>query len=133
MIEFRFMDKILQIQGSEDVSYEEMKGLAERLVVHPFFEPELDVLVDLRNVRNLNMDAVTMRQIVDTEKQMGYKRRVALVTSREEIYGLARMFQTMTEDLKSEFRVFDDYFNSLAWLVQNGQSQEVLKRKRKIQ
>ena len=42
--------------------------------------------------------------------------RRAFVTGSDFAFGMARMYQTLADDLPSEIRVFDDMSEALEWL-----------------
>lgn len=132
MIEFEFKKELLIIKGTGDVTLEEAKCEAKRLADHPLYDPLYHVMIDLRQMDSTDLDATGLRAILNKELEMGYSRKVAIVASKDHLYGLARMYQSMAVDLKSEYRVFRDYFNGLAWLLQKKKySQSELQHMRK--
>lgn len=120
MIECEFKPNLLLVQAAGEVTMEEVRSQATRIKTHPLYDPLLDLMLDLRRVESLELDASQLREIVIAESIAGYQRKVAITASGDHVYGLARMFQSMAIDLKSEFSVFRDYFSGLAWLLQKG-------------
>lgn len=118
MIEFEFKKNLLIIQGNGEVTQEQANSEALRLAGHPLYDPFYNIMIDLRQMGSTDMDAAGLRAILNKELEMGYNRKVAIVASKDLLYGMARMYQSMAADLKSDYRVFRDYFNGLAWLLQ---------------
>ncbi|MDH5737891.1 MAG: hypothetical protein OEZ23_06240 [Gammaproteobacteria bacterium] len=120
MLEFAFKNNLLLITGSGHITFDDLVTHFQRLLTHPLYDPLCNVMMDFRRVDSLDLEAVQLRSIVDAERVAGYKRRIALTTSTDHVYGLARVFQSMATDLSSEYRVFRDYFSGMAWLLGKG-------------
>lgn len=96
---------------------EELISQALRLSKHPLYDPANNVLIDLRLVDSTDLYAARLRSLVHAESETKLQRKVAIVASKDHMYGQARMFQSMASELMSEYRVFRDYYVALAWLL----------------
>lgn len=96
---------------------DELTSRALRLSKHPLYEPTDNVLIDLRLMNSTDLYAARLRSLVHAESEAELQRKVAIVASKDHMYGQARMFQSMASELVSEYRVFRDYYVALAWLL----------------
>ena len=102
------------------VVYEEVIGHFRELVALPGLPPKIDVLLDLREMESLP-ESGQMRGVATEIEQL--RARVefdafAIVTDRDALYGMVRMFQVFAEGFVSELKVFRDYEAASRWLAE---------------
>ena len=78
-----------------------------------------DVLVDMReaDLRKVTSFAVIKAgRNLSSASVLGDARRIALVVSTDEAYGLMRMFQLTAENAPSTVRLFREYAEAARWI-----------------
>ena len=89
------------------------------LMAEPDYDPSINDLVDLREVRRLDINAHGMQRIVELFTpldKLDVYNRLAIVAPRDELYGMARMYQTLRSDAPEETRIFRNYDEAVDWL-----------------
>lgn len=112
---------ILTFSAAGVCSMEEFVTTVERAQGTPAYWPGVSILWDCRELDGSIMDDDAMREIVTFDEKHAGKRgrgRPAFVCSRDLEFGLLRMFQAFADRLPTEFRVFRDYEEATAWLLQ---------------
>lgn len=90
-----------------------------QLMQDPGFDPTIDDLVDLRGVERLDVSSDAVRRIVDMFSplnDMEIHNRLAIVAPRDELFGMARMYQILRSEAPEETQVFRSYEDAAAWL-----------------
>jgi hypothetical protein len=120
----------IKVNAEERVRYSVLSGdVADRELVTAFrqsyeasdFDPTLNGLVDLREVRKLDVTSSgiwELAQVLRPADQAASTRRVGLVASTDFQFGMARMVATLltTGGLKTEYQAFRDIGEARAWL-----------------
>ena len=87
-----------------------------RLASDPAFRPDLDQLSDYSRVTELQLSAATVRSLALGSPFRAGSRRAFVIPARDARFGVARMFQTLTDDHGAELRIFQDMAEARAWL-----------------
>ena len=86
----------------------------------PAFQPGMRELSDVRSIERLDVTSRGVRAMVahdDTQPGPGGPHRMALVVPNDEVFGMARMYQTMGGADKP-IRIFRDIAIAEAWLLE---------------
>lgn len=83
------------------------------------FRPGMVELSDVRGVERLDVTAEGVRQFVaqdaqDSDRLSGY--RLAIVASQDLVFGMARMYEILTEKNALRVRIFRDMDEARVWL-----------------
>ncbi len=90
-----------------------------RLVRDPDFKAGMCEISDLRDVVNFNITTNGVRRLVmqdEKDARLVRTHKLAIVTSQTIIYGMARMYQTLTQKNIAEVNVFRDIEKAQAWI-----------------
>lgn len=90
-----------------------------RLVRDPDFRPGMSELSDIRNVEKIEVTTIGIRQMVEQDKKDAKfiaSHRLAMVASDDVVYGMARMYQTLTESTMDNVKIFRDINEAHAWI-----------------
>lgn len=93
--------------------------LKRRLVADPAFRPDMRQLSDVRGITALQVTAAGVRGMVALDSANASRlegHRLAIVTGEDVVFGMARMYQSMTEQNLPGVGVFRDYDAAAAWL-----------------
>ena len=85
--------------------------------------PLYDVLVDMRtaDVRQLTKYGVSSAaQAMSENPGINTPRRVAIVASAAEVFGISRMFSHLSDAAVLNVRLFSDYAEAAAWIETDG-------------
>ena len=89
------------------------------IVEHPNFTEGLNLLADLRPIKQLDVSAADIRRLIELYRKLhgrlGYG-QYALVTNSQVIYGMSRMYQIMAERMPFVVEVFREKEVALRWL-----------------
>ena len=90
-----------------------------KMTSDPNFKPGLVGLSDIREIAELAVTTEGIRSLVkqdalDAERLKGFK--LAIVASDDVVFGMARMYQTMTQDNVFNVRIFRDLDEAKKWL-----------------
>ena len=103
--------------GSDRLTWKEIKARQDQTKTDPNFNPEFNQIVDLREVTGFDM---TSAQASSLARRMVFSStsKRAFVASRPAVFGVARMWEILSEleDNPSEIRVFYDLPSALEWL-----------------
>lgn len=103
--------------GSELVTWEEIKTRQDQTKTDSDFSPEFDQIVDLRAVTGFEMTSDQAKLLARRMIFSATSRR-AFVAASPAVFGVGRMWEIFTEmsDNPSEIRVFYDLPSALKWL-----------------
>jgi hypothetical protein len=90
-----------------------------RLINDPDFKPGLRELSDVRAVDRLEVTPNGISQFVARDKADSAKlhdHKLAIVASADVVYGMARMYQTLSDDETQHVMVFRTIPEATAWL-----------------
>ncbi len=105
---------IIKMEGN--VTAEDLKELARNLKNHPDFNPAYDRLVDLSAIDKMEISTEVVRQLAaSSETTFDESSRRAIVASSDFMFGISRMYQTITNRLK-QTRVFRTLEEARQWL-----------------
>jgi hypothetical protein len=79
------------------------------------FAPHFRQLADLRDVMEIKFTASTIREMVRLNP-FGAGARRALVVTSDELFGMARMYQLLTDESPDELQIFRKMDDALQWL-----------------
>jgi len=99
---------------------------ARTLASDPGFKPDFNQLCDFRDVTEVRADAAAIRELAALNP-FGAGARRALVVSSDVVFGMARMYQILTETSPDEFEVFRDLDEALKWLGVADEKAELLR------
>jgi hypothetical protein len=98
--------------------------LKERLVVDPEFQPGMKELADIRAIDRLAVTTGGVRRMMFHDQahapQVG-GHQLAIVVSHGVAYGMARMYQMMTEETVAGVGIFRDVDAATSWLGISGE------------
>jgi hypothetical protein len=111
-------DRRITTRAFADVTIEEVLAHFDELSADPTYEPELDVLLDLVDCETLpGIDEVRSaagRVTADLSSlRFG---RLAVVVVSDALFGMVRMFHTLSEVAFSDAQIFKDRDQALQWL-----------------
>jgi len=81
-------------------------------------EPNTSLLVDLSGTERISVRSRTVRRAADLFKSLSKSvtRKVAIIAPREEIFGMARMYELMRPPSPSDLTVFRTATGAKEWL-----------------
>lgn len=98
---------------------DELLAHKQRLVRDPAFEPDMVELSDVRGVDELAVTPEGIRRFVEQDREDADRfgdYKLAIVASQDVVFGMARMYATLTEANLSTVGVFRDMEEARAWL-----------------
>ena len=107
--------KFVTVVGTGILTAAEMREEQARMTREPGLEPHFDQLIDLKEVTELRLTVEDVRQLSYGSPFREGSRRV-IVVDRPEDFGLARVFQALTEAHGAELRVLYDLAEARRWL-----------------
>jgi hypothetical protein len=105
-----------------EVSIDEVFAHFDELVADPSYETDLDALLDLTDCRTLG-EFVEIRMVaarVTADHSSLRFGRMAIVVASEALFGILRMFHTLSESAFTEAQIFRDRDEALQWLDELG-------------
>jgi hypothetical protein len=101
-----------------DVTIDEVLEHFDELAADPSFEPELDVLLDLVDCETLpGIDQIrTAAGRVTADLSSLRFGRLAIVLVSDALFGMLRMFHTLSEAAFTDAQIFRDRDQALQWL-----------------
>jgi hypothetical protein len=93
----------------------ELLAHVRALTIDSRFAPHFRQFVDLRDVMDVQFTASTIREMVRLNP-FGAGARRALVVTSDELFGMARMYQLMTDESPAELQIFRKADHALQWL-----------------
>ena len=109
-----------------DVDVEEILAALEHLVLSEEYEPHLNGITDLREMK-WESDQADLRRLVHFLIEHGKKigrSRSAVVVSGDRAYGMSRMFEVFSEQAPLKVRVFRDYDKAKRWVLKQDDKEE---------
>lgn len=108
------------------ITVDELRDIITSLRKEPHYRAQMDVLADLRNAEiDISYDQMTdyTRFLAGSNSTAG---RQAIVVSRQLEFGLARMYEQLTENtvLRTDLRVFMDMEEAELW-IGNGRARNL--------
>lgn len=94
---------------------DEMDAHRKRLAADPDFDPEYRQLADFRGVTRLEITTARLREFA-ADNPWKKRTRRAFVCGSNEVFGMSRMFQLLTDGASAEVGVFRDLEEARAWL-----------------
>jgi hypothetical protein len=93
----------------------ELLAHVRALTIDSRFAPHFRQFVDLRDVTDVQFTASTIKEMVRLNP-FGAGARRALVVTSDELFGMARMYQLMTDESPDELQIFRKADYALQWL-----------------
>jgi hypothetical protein len=108
---------LVETGGTGVITDADVLALKHALLADPAVTPSMVELTDLRAVESREVTVAGIRQMVGVDEGATRSNpRLAIVASSQAVYGMARMYQQLTERSPREVGVFDDLTKALAWL-----------------
>ena len=95
------------------------------LTANPRFARGFRQLVDLRDVTDIQVTASTVREMVRLNPFGASAQRAVVVTS-DVVFGMARMYQILSDESPDELQIFRKMDDALRWLGIAGAKAELL-------
>ncbi len=98
---------------------EDLADHKRALLRDPDFKPGMKELSDVRAVEQLQVTVDGVRRLVALDKVQSadlVDYQLAIVVSADLVFGMARMYETLTEDSVQDVGVFRDMEEAKAWL-----------------
>jgi len=115
---------------SGEFSMDSLLSELSRFYDSPDYDPEMNVLWDLRRLNGLSglatSELTRLVTLVSRRWISSQPRRAALVVSRMVDFGMARMYEMRMESVsRQEIRVFTDFEQARQWLGMNSQTHSI--------
>ena len=110
---------VVRTTASGILSDEDVLSHKRALVDDPAFAVGMCELSDVRAVTELQVTAAGVRAMVSLEATQAVTlkaHKLAIVTGQAAVFGMARMYQTLTEGNVSHVGVFNSYEEAATWL-----------------
>ena len=105
---------ILKIQG--EIGDRELLELAEVLATDPEVRPDLSLLIDLREADGREVTSAGVQALATRALVLSPGSRRAVVVPSQLGFGMARMYEILSERRGGGARVFRSYSDALRWL-----------------
>jgi hypothetical protein len=102
-------------RGWDVVTDRELLAHLRTLTSDPRFARDFRQLVDLRDVTDIQITVSTIREMVRLNPFGAGARRAVVITS-DVVFGMARMYQIMSDDSPDELQIFRKIEDALRWL-----------------
>lgn len=96
------------------------------LAADPRFKSHFRQLADLREVTEIRVTAAAIREVAGLNP-FGSGARRALAVGSDVVFGMARMYQILTDQSPDEFEVFRDLDRALEWLGVHESKPDILR------
>ena len=107
--------KVLHIRAVDEVSDAELMDLSERVRQHPAFIAGCPILYDTSAVKTITFSSDLVHSLARAAR--ADKNPVAVIAPSAAAFGLARMFQIVSDVGTDRVGVFADASDALAWLA----------------
>ncbi len=97
------------------VTAEDLIVAVQQIGQHPDFQPDFNQFYDLTGVDDFQMSSAGVRQLA-AANPFGKGSRRALLCAKDLVFGMARMYQMLTDDRDDEFFVSKNIDEALNWL-----------------
>lgn len=111
---------LLVVQAIGKVAADAYVELWEELIADPRIQPGPRLLADFRRVE-VTQTGADVRNVAAAAERFGdFMRggRVGVVATQQASFGLARMYTSLVDALDIQIRVFRDYDEARAWLLE---------------
>lgn len=109
--------RLILITGSDHITLHDALNLQERFRNDPEFDPTFAQLIDLTQVKKLDLEPGDVRKLSDNAVSLPGIRRAFLANS-DVAFGLARMFETYREFANDPgTRAFRELDQALHWVL----------------
>jgi hypothetical protein len=102
-------------RGWDLVTDRELLAHVRTLTSDPRFARDFRQLVDLRDVTDVRITVSTIREMVRLNPFGAGARRAVVITS-DVVFGMARMYQILSDDSPDELQIFRKIDDALRWL-----------------
>jgi hypothetical protein len=102
-------------RGWDLVMEREILAHVRALIADPRFARNFHQLIDLRDVTNVQFTASTVRELVRLNP-FGAGARRAVVVTNDVVFGMARMYQILSDESPDELQIFRKMDDALQWL-----------------
>lgn len=103
------------------ISGQEILSVGQQLILDPNWENGFRVLFDYSDVTNINIDSSDIRRIVaqDQTNLSAFNHcRIAVVAPHDLVFGMARMWELLSENNNLTAAIFRDSLSAMAWLTE---------------
>ena len=97
------------------LTHDDLRAHMRNLAGDSNFDPSFRQIFDFRAVTNLEVTGAALRELAQSNPWKKRTRR-AFVCDRDVLFGMARMFQLLTNGAPAEIQVFREMSEALAWL-----------------
>ena len=119
-VEYHKSADALLVTIAEDLSLDLYRRVMAAILSHPVFRPGINVIYDIRQVSGLTLTSHEIRHVADYAKTLAPRRgeswKAAIVVSGTLAFGLARMFEIMSNGAPFTVRVFRSMEDAITWL-----------------
>jgi hypothetical protein len=112
-------------RGWDIVTDRELLAHVRALTIDPRFSRDFRQLVDLRDVTDVQITASCIREMVRLNPYGAGARRAVVVTN-DVVFGMARMYQILSDESPDELQIFRKVDDALEWLLIADAKAEVL-------
>jgi hypothetical protein len=98
------------------VTDQELLAHVRALTIDPRFARDFRQLVDLRDVTSVQITASCIREMVRLNPYGAGARRAVVVTN-DVVFGMARMYQILSDESPDELQIFRKMDDALQWLL----------------
>ncbi|RJQ46129.1 MAG: hypothetical protein C4534_03215 [Gaiellales bacterium] len=98
---------------------EDIVDMKRRLLADPDYDPGMKELSDIRGVDDFQVTAAGISRFVgidEVKSEVVKDHLLAIVASRDVIYGMARMYQSQTQSFKPGVEIFRTMEEAREWL-----------------
>ena len=121
---------VIVLRAKQNLSFNEIRSIFGELVRLPGFREGLCLVADFRG-SGTSLTGEDMRQLADwartTDAAWG-DTKWSIIASSDVLYGLSRMYTTLTDQLQVETHVFRDVETADGWLGIGVEADEILAR-----
>jgi hypothetical protein len=114
---------IVLFKGEGTFSSADALSCVEKVMADPAFQPRFNHLVDLRAVTAWEPRArdIRVRAMRNHDNARFDASRVAIVSSDDVVYGMARMYEILMSDASVHVRAFREMDEAAVWLKETGE------------
>jgi hypothetical protein len=111
--------QIVRTTATGTLTDDDIMDMKRRLATDAAFRPGMRELADVRAVTELQVTSLGVRRMLaldaeQTAREAGH--RLAIVACQDEVFGMARMYETLSTDDPPPVGVFRTYAEAAAWL-----------------
>ena len=112
-------DRLAIVTAEGEVTAAEIITDGKQLITHKDWQNGFSILRDYRGITDFNLGAAGILEIIDEEKKQQDAvdmSRCAVVVARSDVYGKARMWQSLSSGVRPKKAVFKELKEALSWL-----------------